>query len=424
LENEGMSANQALDRNLNTYETAAGWARAKRRGQFIFVGEYRFPNGDAAAVRTMSLARMFRDLGFAVTVVGKGQTNAVDFNPERNAYFTEGIKYLTMNPQPLTVLQRIANPISRMKIIATTLASMDLDNCRAIVINASDSARHVPFVQSFCRQRSIPLIGDVCEWYDSRQMNAGIMNPFYLIFCVVFHLFIPRLKNMIVVSRLLERRFESRAGALIRIAAPVDIKEFPLTDNTHPDRLVLLYAGMAGRKDRLLEFLLAISSLEPRERARVEFRLLGPTKQELTGLLGASAPLLDLLADCVKPLGRVPRSAVLPILQQAHFSVLLRPHLRYANAGFPSKVAESLASGTPVMLNFTSDLAEYLSDGTAAMIIGGCTTADVTNTIRRALRLSPDELRQLRHGARLKAQHIFDYRNCLHTLPAFIEKLR
>lgn len=393
------------------------------KDQIIFLGDFLFPEGDAAAIRTLSLARICRDLGFAVTVIGKGQLRPEDQDGDTGQYRIEGIRYLTMNPTRVSAIHRLRHPIRRLRQSVSALEALDSEHIRAVIINASGSARHVPFVSAFCRRRSIPLIGDVCEWYDARQMNYGRLDPAYAAFCIAFHYLLPRFRHLIVVSRLLERHFEGHGRQVIRIPPVVDPRKIPCVDRTPKGRLVLLYAGLPGRKDLLREFLVALASLAPDERSRVEFRLLGPTKPELIALLGGSADLLDLLADTVKPLGRVPRDRVLDALQEAHFTVLLRPDKRYANAGFPSKVPESLAAGAPILLNFTSDLGEYLGDGTAALPVHDCSPAEVTDALRRALQLSQEELLDLRRGARAKAERYFDYRLYVDSFAGYLAQL-
>lgn len=241
---------------------------------------------------------------------------------------------------------------------------------------------------------------------------------------MVFHCFIPRIRNLIVVSSLLERRFEGRGRHMMRIASPLDVRNTPCVDRTPPDRLILVYAGMAGKKDLLVQFLYALAELTTSERRRVEFRLLGPSRDDLLTLLGSSAGLLEQLDGTVKPMGRIPRNQVIEALQEAHFSVLLRPDLQYANAGFPSKVTESLSVGTPVLLNFTSDLAHYLKDEKAALRIMDCSVEEVTKTIRRALSLSPEELKRLRFGARMTAEQNFDYRLYLDSFATYLGQLQ
>lgn len=388
------------------------------------IGEYRFPDGDAAAIRTMSLACAFRDLGYAVTVLGKGTLRDEDYVADLGGHYVKGIEYRTMNPAPLSLWHRLVNPLQRLRLFATSLEAIDLRDCRAVVINASDSARHVPFVRAVCRQRNLPLIGDVCEWYDPRQMSGGWLNPFYVVFQVVFHFVLPRLRNVIVVSRLLEARFDGSGRSVIRIASPIDVSEITPTDRTPENRLVLLYAGAAGRKDLLVEVLQALRALSPEERRRVEFRMLGPTREDLVALLGGRDELLQELAEVVRPLGRVPRRDVLSALQQAHFSVLFRPDRRYARAGFPSKVPESLAAGTPVLLNLTGDLGDYVGDEQASIVAASGSVADIATAIRRALELSRTEYLALREAARHKAETHFDYRASLPALSAFLARLQ
>jgi len=394
------------------------------QGQIIFIGGFLFPEGDGAAIRTLSLARICRDLGFTVTVIGKGSVRSEDYDKDRGGYYIEGIRYSTMNPDRVSMFQRLRHPIRRLELFASTLEMMNLKNTRAIVINACDSAMHVPMVSAFCQRHSIPLVGDICEWYDPCQMRFGRLNPAYWIFQLMFHLFFPGFKNVIVVSQYLERHFMAPGRNMIRIAAPMDLGTVHCVDRTPQDRLVLLYAGSPGRKDLLREVLEALALLTTQERQRIEFRLLGLNKQKLAEILGESADLLKVLGETVKPLGRVPRDQVLVALQEAHFTVLLRPDKRYANAGFPSKVAESLTAGTPVMLNFTSDLKEYLGDGIAALPVHDCSPTGVAGAIRRALELTPAELLELRRGARTKSEQHFDYRLFVDPFRRFLEQLR
>lgn len=388
--------------------------------QLVFIGEFCFPDGDAAATRALSLARIGRDLGYGVTVIGKGALRQQDYRAELGGHWFDGICYMTMNPVPVSTMHRLAHPIERLTLYASTLEAMDLTNVCAVVINASGSALHLPAVRAFCKRRGIPLIADVCEWYDPRQFPGGRLNPAYTVFSAVFRFWFPRLANMIVVSSLLERHFKRSVGNVVRIPAPFDMGEITFEDHSPHNRLVLVYAGSPGQKDRLREFLLAMALLTPAERSRVELRLIGPSRVEVQGLLGISAGMLEELGDSVMLLGRMPRDRVLEELRRAHFSLLLRPNKRYANAGFPSKVAESLAAGVPVMLNYTSDLEEYLGDGSASIRVDGSSPAVVVAAIRSALALSPGELSALRRAARAKAEQFFDYRR---SLGAFRELL-
>jgi glycosyltransferase involved in cell wall biosynthesis len=103
---------------------------------------------------------------------------------------------------------------------------------------------------------------------------------------------------------------------------------------------------------------------------------------------------------------------------------LLRPDARYAHAGFPTKVVESFAVGTPVLANLTSDLGRYLVDGRNGLVCDADSADAVVGTLVRALRLSPGQLGALRTEARRTAERSFDYRAHVGSVAAFLESLR
>lgn len=60
-------------------------------------------------------------------------------------------------------------------------------------------------------------------------------------------------------------------------------------------------------------------------------------------------------------------------------------NLRYAKAGFPTKIVESLACGTPPLCNYSSDLELYLKDRQNSIIANGHTAKDVCEAVKNAL---------------------------------------
>ena len=91
---------------------------------------------------------------------------------------------------------------------------------------------------------------------------------------------------------------------------------------------------------------------------------MGANINEVSQITGISRDKLEINQNMIRCMGRVPRPVVLQTLQETDFTVLIRDaSLRYAKAGFPTKVVESLMSGTPVICNLSSDLDEYLVDG-------------------------------------------------------------
>jgi glycosyltransferase involved in cell wall biosynthesis len=105
----------------------------------------------------------------------------------------------------------------------------------------------------------------------------------------------------------------------------------------------------------------------------IDIRIIGINKNQLVNTCGVSQQVLDKLGNSLKAVGRIPRDGVLKNLEEADFTVLMRsPDQRYAKAGFPTKVVESLSSGTPVICNITSDLGDYIRDGENGIVVDRC----------------------------------------------------
>jgi len=103
--------------------------------------------------------------------------------------------------------------------------------------------------------------------------------------------------------------------------------------------------------------------------------------------------------------------------------VLLRPPARYAQAGFPTKVVESLALGTPVICNLTSDLGNYIHDGAEGIVCADYQPEDLVAALERALALSVEQRAAMRAAARARAEAAFDYRQYAAPLADFLARI-
>ena len=141
----------------------------------------------------------------------------------------------------------------------------------------------------------------------------------------------------------------------------------------------------------------------------MKLHLVGPSREEVSECLGSDAPMLDMMADMLIFHGRVPQSDVPRLLATADYSVLLRPLERYAQAGFPTKLVESLAAGVPVIANPTSDIAEFVRDGIEGILLTDHSPAAFVAGVKRVLTLPLAQKDAMRLNARLRAETSFDF---------------
>ena len=122
--------------------------------------------------------------------------------------------------------------------------------------------------------------------------------------------------------------------------------------------------------------------------------------------------------------GRIERGEVLRYLEKADFTMLMRPpEERYAKAGFPTKVVESLAAGIPIICNYSSDLSLYLSDCQNAVIVEDYSVLSCSKALKKAIELLPEKRAQMRLAARETAEKYFDYTMYIDCIKEFIENL-
>jgi glycosyltransferase involved in cell wall biosynthesis len=287
------------------------------------------------------------------------------------------------------------------------------------VIVYGGNAQYMFRLLPWCRRNRIPLVADVAEWYDPRQMSGGLFGPFHISVKIALHFQYPLCDGIIAISSYLTEHYRKKGCQVVCIPPTLDINKVPLDPNGGSDcasRLTLVYAGTPGKKDLLGNVMRGITQVDP-EGERVRLLVMGPSPEQVKHLLNGVDPAVS-----VEVLGRVPQADVPRIIQQADFSVLLREPLRFTQAGFPTKFVESMANGTPVIANLTSDLGRYLQDGTEGLICKDHSDTAFAETLQRALLLTPAKRVKMRHAARSQAECSFDFRNYTETLSVFLDE--
>jgi glycosyltransferase involved in cell wall biosynthesis len=380
------------------------------------LGDFRFPFGDAGSNRIFALAKALRDAGCRPVVISRGAPRLED-RLEDGRYRLEGIDYwaYTQLPAP-SFFSRLRRP---QHALAKEGRAGGLD---AVLLYASTSWLFVPGILRYCRKHRLPLAADVVEWYEPSQYRFGIFDWHYFLFSRSFRLFFHRIKHLVVISRLLEGYFNKKGCVTARVPAIVDYAAVSPSAITLGGKLRLLYAGVPGRKDLILQALKGLLLFSDEELSRIEFNLLGPDDAQLSGLFGGAVPAR--LRNVMHAHGRVPLQVVSDWLLQSDFTVLLREDRRFSRAGFPSKVPESLAHGVPILCNMTGDMALYLQDGRDCIEAAAPTAEAFAAALRTALSLPAERLMEMKAAAQRCAETNFDYRNYIAAISGVLEGAR
>ena len=120
--------------------------------------------------------------------------------------------------------------------------------------------------------------------------------------------------------------------------------------------------------------------------------------------------LLSEIKEFVYIHGRIPQFEIPNKVKEADFTIFIRPNRKSSNAGFPTKFAESLAVGTPVITNLTGDIGLYLRDGENGLVVSDDSEDQLKNTFNKIIEMKAGDLSKMRKIARKTAEQYFDFR--------------
>lgn len=383
-----------------------------------YVGNFLFPWGQAASRRVYGNALSLMHGGFDVRVASGGPpadsgqlevktpetgrhllTTGLDVIPDQSrGEFTKAITLVRSS------LRRIPKWLSSHTELP-----------QAVILYGY----HSPIlftVQRWCRKNRVPLILDVTEWNEARNQANGRFSLVNLNYKFSRKFLVPKVDGAISISRYLEDYFSSQGTPTIRIPPTVDLESWrrATRPSKNSNELNILYAGTPAGSNKLLTrvdsskdiLVNMVKALTAQTYARrIKLRIFGPSVSMLQGLDLTSINL----EGRIEFVGRIPQDEVPAELSKADFTFLFREQTLNSTAGFPTKVVESLAAGTPVICNYSGDLKDYLRDGKEAIVAEDTSVEACVKALSRATALTDAELAAMRGHARSCAEAAFSY---------------
>ncbi|TDC66481.1 glycosyltransferase [Micromonospora sp. KC207] len=394
---------------------------ADRADWVAIVGPFRFPWGQASSRRVHGIACSLAAAGRHV-VVACGE-HGPGLTPLPEAVGPGSVSYLGMGEIPPVGAGKIDKAVRAWwSWGARTVRWLDSRPTRpSHVVLYNGDAPYAARLRNWCRRNAVPVIADVVDRYSPEQLRGGRFAPPYLSALLAFRYHYPRCAGVIAVSSYLSDHFRGYGLPVLRVPPTLNACGLAGLADSRPDEgdaVRLVYAGDPGRKDLVATIVRAVRQVNGAG-CRVELRVVGPTVERVRELLGGEP-----VPAGVRVLGRLPQQEVWAEVREADFSVLLRPPTRFNRAGFPTKFGESLANGTPVIANLTSDLGEYLTDGVEGLVCPDHSVDGLVETLHRALRLSVEDRCLMRKAARRRALEAFDFRIYARALTDFLDSVR
>ena len=271
----------------------------------------------------------------------------------------------------------------------------------------------------WCQRHNVPLIADIVEWHDPEQLPGGRMGLTNLNYSLAMRYLYPKCNGIISISSYLSEFYQGKGCSVVQIPPTLDIlgNDRPVIRRANSNVLRLVYAGDPGRKDLLKPVIDGMRMVDP-SGTNIELTIIGPTEEQIC----FTCSLDKIPENGIVSLGRLPQREVSKYLREADFSVILRTPARFSSAGFPTKFAESMANGVPVIANLTSDIGCYLSDGVDGFVCRDYSAVSCAEVLRKAVGLSSEEILNMKRAACAKALASFDFRNYAEPMEEFLAK--
>lgn len=377
----------------------------------LICGLLNTPNGDAGALRQHKLAIMCHALGHEIMVVGLGKSNGM------NQMSIDGITYISLREGAGNVRDKVMSHLRYWKRLKKVMSSFKPD---VIIMDDLGPSKTIKLKQ-YCKARKIRLIHDSVEWYSPEQFKHGKFSLGYIRKDILNRFLIDKTCGVIAISRYLEDHFKAKGCRCVRIPIVIAESDLCKEKDLPDDKVVFTYAGHPGKKDYLHVMLDAFALLPSELLQRVVFNIVGCTKEQMI-VAGISVEVLNKLDQRLIVHGLVSHDEVLRILKGTHFTLLMRsPEQRYAKAGFPSKVVESLSMSTPVICNLTSDLGRYLTDGVDSLFVEDCSSGALAKVLEIAIKiLNPERCIMCKHSSDTALLR-FNYLKYLSQLASLME---
>ena len=370
--------------------------------KILYIGRFELPDKEATANRVMANAKLLRDLGYETVLAGWSDDVPRDLKWIKNEYFGFSCYEKHKAHSSYEKFRMFSDADAEIRL----LQSEHFD----IVIAYDFPAVALKKIMRYCQKHAILCLCDVSEWYTNKNKNPlfRIVRAYdsYLRMKVLH----KKSDGLIVISKFLKDYYNGLC--MTEIPPLVDKQEAKWNVKKRSDdgKIHLTYAGWPSKtKERLDLLVKAVSHLSVSGKYPLILDVYGINEAKYREIYGISedSPLPNVIVFH----GRVSHHEALQGVKNADFSLIIRESNRKNNAGFPSKLVESISCGTPVLTTPISNVRDYVGDGKNGFIV------------------SIDTLEQDMEKALLNRQNVavdentFDYRNFITPMKEFLARV-
>lgn len=394
------------------------------KGTIVYIGGFELPDKNAAAHRVLANGKIFRELGYRVIFIGINGSVQIDSGLKNEDFFDFECWSITYPKGSIAWLRYILGS----SYVLNFINEREQVNKIVGVVCYNYPAIAQLRIKGLCRKYNIKLISDATEWYDASAGSLSYRLVKYVDTTLRMRWVHKVSDGVITTSRYLTDFYNSQKKITVELPTLFDVARFKAPEISKGNSVRrFIYVGSpfdSGRvnkrrtnlKERL-DICVDIFYQLHKAGQKFIFDIYGITKDEYLNVFPEHTEMLAEMSGFVSINGRQPNEKVLGHVANADFSIFFRDQNRVTLAGFPSKLAESISIGTPVISNTMVSLRSYEKIEGLFLAKRGEELALVNSLLQLTFN-EIDVLKQCAHSS-----GAFDYRNYSEKVAEFFNKV-
>lgn len=372
----------------------------------VFITVVSYPFGGATSSRTRNLVKLFTSCGHFVHVISYTESK------EKTEIINSTYESIDNNGEPI-----------RPEMVLDTLKKYNsAHEIDVVCMNAKSNIYWL--MLDYCKEKNIKLIIESCEWYDSSNFRYGEKDSEYIQNQKMIQNGFAYADGFISISRLLNDHNNQVGKNSVRIPTILDASETEYSTKVDDDNIIkLVYTGRPGKSKELLKPIIVALVEDRILKKNFCLDLYGINTIQFLRNINYNVYLFLKARKIIRIHGAVEQSIVDDVIRNSDFQVFIRPYRRSSNAGFPTKLGESMMVGTPVVANDTGDICMYLCDRENGMVVRGLDSTAVAEVLHNILEIPLSERKKMRENARKTAEQYFDFRNYKEQMNMLLDNL-
>ena len=395
--------------------------------KIIYIGGFELPDRNAAALRVRNNAAILRTLGFEPVLIGTSRSRPYD----RQVYPADAggsdvtafeVGYPQGTGQWFDAI-RADWPVRNL----IEQGALDPADIAAIIAYNHPVLAQVRLAQ-LAHSWGAKAFADCTEWYGTRSWTSPANIVKNLDVAYRMHRVNRQMDGIITTSPFMTHYYSAQGLPIVEIPTLIEelgVLQPPRLASAGPLPLFAVASGFGvsgsaqdihDRIDWMIELLdEAAPDVPP-----FVLSVAGVDRAAYLAVFPHHAPLLDRLGGRVDFLGRMPRLHLLEKLEQSAFALVLRHESRVTLAGFPSKYAEAITYGTPVIINRIASLASYHVEGSTGFMIDTDQREAAGAALRRVLNMDRLDIDAMKRYCR--QSRIYNSSNFVEPVRDFLER--